>query len=540
MGGRINMKLARRYISFILIFILCILEIPLLDVHAAFDTPEAPDEIAIEGYYVNPLTPNAVLKEELKQSAGSENRTAFKGSKAKTYTSIEDVGEELRRQMSQHKKTVMLNYRSTKMVSNAFIYSIYDETFKRTKEPTEGDYLKYQCACYGEGNGYKSGKYYNFTLVFYMKYYTTLAQEQAVTEKVEQLKEDLDLTEDQFSSEKIKMIYDYICDNVTYDFDHLEDESYLLQYTAYAALVEKNAVCQGYAVLLYRLAKECGLDVCVIGGEGNGEPHAWNIIRIGEKYYNLDSTWDAGVKDHAYFLKGSNKFKDHESDSEYLTQSFKSQYPISTTDYKKCLMHKMYEDIVKALPGKDGYVISKCTICDDEYSRRMIVAPKTISVSGVIYNGKNQYPTIVVKDCQGREIDEDNYIVSYTKNKNVGKASVSVTFQGNQYSGNLKGNFVIQPKGSKLSSLKAKSKGFTTKWKKQKTQTSGYQIQYSTNKNFKSPKSVNVNKNSTVTKNISKLKAKKKYYVRIRTYKKVSGIKYYSKWSEAKTVKTKK
>ena len=78
-------------------------------------------------------------------------------------------------------------------------------------------------------------------------------------------------------------------------------------------------------------------------------------------------------------------------------------------------------------------------------------------------------------------------------------------------------------------------------WKKQTEETTGYQIQYSTNKNFTSGnKTVNITKNKTTSKSISKLKAKKKYYVRIRTYKKVNGKKIYSSWSNSKSVKTKK
>ena len=68
---------------------------------------------------------------------------------------------------------------------------------------------------------------------------------------------------------------------------------------------------------------------------------------------------------------------------------------------------------------------------------------------------------------------------------------------------------------------------------------SGYQIQYSTNKKFKkNNKSTNISKNTT-KKTISKLSAKKKYYVRIRAYRSVSGKKIYSSWSKVKNVKTK-
>jgi len=50
---------------------------------------------------------------------------------------------------------------------------------------------------------------------------------------------------------------------------------------------------------------------------------------------------------------------------------------------------------------------------------------------------------------------------------------------------------------------------------------------------------VKVKKNKTTSSTVKKLKAKKKYYVRIRTYKKVNGKTYYSGWSKVKNVKTK-
>ena len=87
-----------------------------------------------------------------------------------------------------------------------------------------------------------------------------------------------------------------------------------------------------------------------------------------------------------------------------------------------------------------------------------------------------------------------------------------------------------------ITSLSAKDNGFKIKWKK-KSGITGYQIQYSTNSKFKKGnKSIKIKNAKTISKKITKLKAAKKYYVRIRTYK---GKKY-SKWSKAKSIKTTK
>ena len=92
----------------------------------------------------------------------------------------------------------------------------------------------------------------------------------------------------------------------------------------------------------------------------------------------------------------------------------------------------------------------------------------------------------------------------------------------------------------------AQKKAFTAKWKKQTAQVTGYEIQYSTSSKFpsKSTSTKMVEKNKTVSLNVTKLKAKKKYYVRIRTYKnaKVNGktTRFCSVWSKTKRVTTKK
>ena len=67
---------------------------------------------------------------------------------------------------------------------------------------------------------------------------------------------------------------------------------------------------------------------------------------------------------------------------------------------------------------------------------------------------------------------------------------------------------------------------------------SGYQLQYATNSKFKKAKTVKL-KRTLTKKTVKKLKSKKKYYVRIRAYKKAGGKTYYGKWSKTKTVKVK-
>lgn len=166
-----------------------------------------------------------------------------------------------------------------------------------------------------------------------------------------------------------------------------------------------------------------------------------------------------------------------------------------------------------------------------------------LSSTSYTYNGKTKTPGVTVKDKKGRKLKKGtDYTVKYSSGrKNVGRYAVKVTFKGN-YTGSKTVYYYIVPKSTSISRVSALRKGFKLSWKKQKTQTTGYQIQYSTSKKFKKAKAVNVSKNKTTSKYIKKLSSKKKYYVRVRTYKKVKingkTKKFYSSWSKTKTVKT--
>lgn len=199
----------------------------------------------------------------------------------------------------------------------------------------------------------------------------------------------------------------------------------------------------------------------------------------------------------------------------------------------------------KATASKDGKITTTCTRCGTTTKTVKIAKVSKIKLSKTkyTYNGKKQTPSVTVKDSKGKElkVNTDYKVKLPSGRKNVGTYEVKITFKGSKYSGSKTLSYTINPKSTKLSKVSAKKKGFEAKWKKQSTQTKGYQIQYSTDSKFKSGnKTVTVNKNSTTRKTISKLKAKKKYYVRIRTYKTVGKQKYYSDWSKSVKVTTKK
>ena len=215
--------------------------------------------------------------------------------------------------------------------------------------------------------------------------------------------------------------------------------------------------------------------------------------------------------------------------------------------YYKCEgCGKFYEDVLGTKEITD--LASWGNIAKIAHTTKQTVTKASsikLKATSLTYNGKVRTPKVIVKDRTGKTLVKNtDYTVSYAKGrKYVGKYAVKITFKG-KYSGTKTLYFTIKPKATSISSLKAGSKKFTVKWKKQATQTTGYQVQYSASSKFSKAKTVTVGKNTTVSKKISKLSGKKKYYVRVRTYKtvKINGksIRIYSGWSKAKTVTTKK
>ena len=220
-------------------------------------------------------------------------------------------------------------------------------------------------------------------------------------------------------------------------------------------------------------------------------------------------------------------------------------YRLRNIGFNSLCDHQLSTSYNAATFSKDGKKVSYCYECgyheDTDYAA---IGKITLSKTKYVYDGKVKKPSVSVKDNNGKKISASNYTVKYQSGrKNVGKYSVKITFVNGKYKGSKTLYFTIVPKSTTISKVTASKKAFTVKWKKQSTQTTGYQIQYSTSSKFKGAKTVTITKNKTTSKKISKLKAKKKYYVRVRTYKtvKVNGknTKIYSGWSKVKTVKTK-
>ena len=284
-------------------------------------------------------------------------------------------------------------------------------------------------------------------------------------------------------------------------------------------------------------AHDYGSDnVCDTCGYYKTVPHTHNLTLVAAKA----ATCTEGGKEAYYKCEGCGKFYEDVLGTKEITD-------LASWGNIAKIAHTTKQTVTKATPTANGKIVNYCSVCKKTLSTTVIPKASSIKLkaTSLTYNGKVRTPKVIVKDRTGKTLVKNtDYTVSYAKGrKYVGKYAVKITFKG-KYSGTKMLYFTIKPKATSISSLKAGSKKFTVKWKKQATQTTGYQVQYSASSKFSKAKTVTVGKNTTVSKKISKLSGKKKYYVRVRTYKtvKINGksIRIYSGWSKAKAVTTKK
>ncbi len=295
-------------------------------------TVNAEDAEGIFTYTLEPLYAPLSTGEKLPPHLSSTNLSD-------TETAVEPMEYDeavafMREALLNREEQVTLRFFTTQEEAQTKLNELYDRVLVHGADPAGGDYLRFMTDVYPVGNitGSSVNGSFSVTGTFAMNYYTTAEEEAFVDAEVEKLVAEwsaMNLNDYQ----TIRTIYDYIVETVEYDHDHLTDTSYKHQFTAYAALHDKTAVCQGYASLFYRLALEMGIDARMISGQQIN--HAWNIAELDGIYYNFDATWDDTTKSnpYRYFFKGSAAFGDHPCDGQFLTEEFITAYPISETDY---------------------------------------------------------------------------------------------------------------------------------------------------------------------------------------------------------------
>ncbi|WP_024861637.1 transglutaminase domain-containing protein [Ruminococcus flavefaciens] len=261
------------------------------------------------------------------------------------FSSTDDAAQQMRAYLKEHSSDfeieISANVAPKETVGQIMIYKAFDET----GNGSEGDYLRFgvkklNCKIYLKNDSYR--------LVYHIDYYTTAEEEEKLTQKTDELLASFH-TDGLSDYNKALLIYRYVTSKVTYSSD-ISDK---YAYTAYSAMENGNAVCQGVAQLLYRLYNDSGIPCRIIAGvardsDGVREDsyHVWLLTKIDGKYYLSDPTWDlSAVNDNfRYFLKGSDEFDNvsnmkhiPQNDNgltfpEYNSDEFQSAYPVTAAN----------------------------------------------------------------------------------------------------------------------------------------------------------------------------------------------------------------
>ena len=214
------------------------------------------------------------------------------------------------------------------------------------------------------------------------------------------------ITSDMSEYDIAKILHDYIVINTEFDSENLEQNTLSDSvYTAKGALIDHLAVCQGYSEAYLLLTTAAGLECKIISGTANGDNHAWNIVKIDGKWYNVDVTWDdptntvktgtANLKYNYFLIPDSVMYQDHKPDGDVL----KCTSDTYLYDIKEYGAPFVILDSIRSIPNyyMQYYRDGKHTVtfyfptCETELSDDIInetaskLATFGINVSGITY-----------------------------------------------------------------------------------------------------------------------------------------------------------
>lgn len=340
-----------------------------------FGKYNAQAETILENQYTNPYYKDVIVTPK----NNNVDTYSLEQGNAEYTSDIKKVAENFRKQLVNRENEITLYYYSDELITGEYFNNLTSQLFdlavQHTGKGNEGDYILWHCQGWHVGANWSSNPNggFDMNITYTVSYLSDAAQEEKVAQIEKEVFQTLKIS-GKSDYQKVKAIYDYICSNVSYDYTNLNDDTYIQKYTAYAALIDKTAVCQGYASLLYRIVLDAGVDARVISGDAGG-PHAWNIVRLNGKYYNLDSTWDAGRENYSYFLKSMKAFSDHERDEEYSSSEFTEAYPMAESDYPVNHVHNVVTDeAVEPTCTTEGKTEgSHCSVCNEVLKPQEII-----------------------------------------------------------------------------------------------------------------------------------------------------------------------
>lgn len=371
------------------------------------------------------------------QAAEVADLTEDEYNNAQTFSDVISAGNYLKEQLKGRQTHIVfaVTIDAYNNAKNNDEISVYHQAIQHTGNPTEGDYL-YDQINDMDNKIWKSEEkaYY----VYNVAYRTSLAEEQELTAAMSNIESQIAWGSDENDVEKssIREIYRYICDNYAYDNDahneYLENGKLVTKktiqaHTAYGAYKQKKAVCQGLADLFYRICLDRGIDCRII----YSNTHAWNAVKVGDKWYMCDATGDVQKASYNYdkYLLAAADLIDYDM-----------KYKTDTYDWK-------HDDVMwdwEAVNGYDWAVF--------EYNSIISATVRNFK-KAITYTKKNKTAAQSAKlyDTDGNLLKEGtDYTVTYTTNydNNNDKYNTKVLYTG---IGKYKGSEVVKYYNKKLS-----------------------------------------------------------------------------------------
>ncbi len=306
-------------------------------------------------------------------------------------TTLLSAGREIRPKLKNHTATIEVSYQAASSSLDTYdervaaLYSILNYSGEITTDPMEGDYVRKGMGGWSANWSMKttSGTTY-ITYTIKPDYWgVTYTNEQQMSAAANKILSSLGFTSKTSGYDKIKAIYNWIGDNITYDYAALDNDSLLsLDQTAYSAIINRTTVCAGYSHLMYYMMWKSGIPCRIIIGTGSGGNHAWNMVWLRGKWYSMDVTWDAGYrlsdpctfdwflrgKDSGFYGSGSGSTHATNRDSSVrynytalVNGSSSSNYGgRKAADAGKCTAHQNAGTTYKTDNGKLVYFCSAC------------------------------------------------------------------------------------------------------------------------------------------------------------------------------------
>lgn len=258
-------------------------------------------------------------------------------------------------------------------------------------------------------------------------YRETKAQTAYVNSKVKKIVQHI-IKKNMTDHEKIKVIHDYVVQNLKYDHG-------LKNFTAYEGLKIGEVVCQGYTLLAYKMLEEAGFTSKIVEGTAKGQLHAWNLVKLDGKWYHMDTTWDdpgddtlfkGGVK-YTYYLKTDQQLAvDHTWN--------RKNYPAANSKYRDVLLglvdtnagkkgeryKEISEDLGLHLYAKDAVVLSS----EDLVSKIAMQIKKGHKRGLVRYSGTEDQLITDLASLYSLKIGKISYLIEKLEDTNDWKVEI--------------------------------------------------------------------------------------------------------------------